>query len=155
MAIERAVDRFAAEIGMDPADVRRRNMVPRFLDGYTTAIGTAYDVGDFPASLDQVLDAAGYAGLRAEQDRRRAEGDRQLLGIGSAPTWRSRPADRAPSTPPCRSKRDGRFRVVIGATPTGQGHDTTWAMVVADQTGASLRAVDVVHGDTDLVPTAA
>ena len=61
VAIERAVDAFAAEIGMDPADVRRRNLVPRFLDPYTTGIGTTYDVGDFPASFEGALDAAGYS----------------------------------------------------------------------------------------------
>ena len=82
VAIERAVDAFAAEVGMDPADVRRRNLVPRFLDPYTTGIGTTYDVGDFPASFEDALDAAGYSELRAEQARRRAAGDRHLLGIG-------------------------------------------------------------------------
>ena len=71
VAIERMVDRFAAEIGMDPADVRRRNYVARFMEPYTTGIGTVYDVGDYPASLERALAAARYDELRAEQARRR------------------------------------------------------------------------------------
>ena len=67
VAIERMIDLFANEIGMDPADVRRRNLVPRFLEPYTTGIGTAYDVGDYPEALERVLVAAGYDDLRAEQ----------------------------------------------------------------------------------------
>ena len=84
VAIERMVDRFAAEIAMDPAEVRRRNFVPRFTQPYTTGIGTVYDVGDYAESLDRALKAAGYDELRAEQSRRRAEGDRVALGIGLA-----------------------------------------------------------------------
>ena len=153
VAIERAIDRFAAEIGMDPADVRRRNMVPRFLDGYTTGIGTAYDVGDFPASLERALDAAGYEELRATQQRRRDDGDRCLLGIGIGAYVEITAGGPSTEHATVALQPDGRFRVVTGATPTGQGHDTTWAMVVADQTGAPLAGVDVIHGDTDLVPT--
>ena len=71
VAIERMVDRFAAEIGVDPAEVRRRNYVPRFTEPYTTGIGTEYDVGDYPASLRRALDVVGYDELRAEQAARR------------------------------------------------------------------------------------
>ena len=84
VAIERMVDRFAAEIGMDPADVRRRNYVARFTEPYTTGIGTVYDVGDYPESLERALAAARYDELRAEQARRRAAGDPVALGIGVA-----------------------------------------------------------------------
>ena len=83
VAIERMVDRFAAEIGMDPAEVRRRNFVPRFTEPYTTGIGTVYDVGDYPESLRRALDAAGYDELRAEQAARRSAGDPVALGIGT------------------------------------------------------------------------
>ncbi|HEX6569202.1 MAG TPA: molybdopterin cofactor-binding domain-containing protein, partial [Acidimicrobiales bacterium] len=81
-AIERAVDLFAAEVGLDPAEVRRRNLVPRFDQPYVSASGATYDCGDFPAALDRVLAAAGYDDLRAEQRRRRDRGDRLALGIG-------------------------------------------------------------------------
>ena len=82
VAIERMVDRFAAEIEMDPAEVRRRNMIPTFLEARTTGVGTTYDVGDYARSLELALAAAGYDALRAEQARRRAAGDAVQLGIG-------------------------------------------------------------------------
>ena len=99
VAIERAMDRFAAEIGMDPAELRRRNLVPRFLEGYTTGIGTYYDVGDYPEALRRALEHAGYEGLRAEQAARRAGGRRRADGHRPVvPTSRSPPAARRPST---------------------------------------------------------
>jgi carbon-monoxide dehydrogenase large subunit len=152
VAVERAMDRFAVEIGMDPAEVRRRNLVPRFLDGYTTGIGTRYDVGDYPEALRRVLESSGYDQLRAEQARRRAAGDVVQLGIGvSAYVEITAPA------PPSEYGSvellpDGRIRVVSGATPFGQGHDTVWSMIVAERLGVGLDDVEVVHGDTDLVP---
>ena len=83
-AIERAIDLFAAEIGMDPADVRRRNLLRPEAFPYQTPTGMEYDTGDYPAALEQVLAAADYPGLRAEQARRRAAGERCQLGIGLA-----------------------------------------------------------------------
>ncbi len=83
-AIERAIDLFAAEAGLDPADVRRRNLVPRFDEPHTTPTGATYDCGDFPAALERALAAAGYDELRAEQRRRRDLGDAVVLGIGVA-----------------------------------------------------------------------
>jgi carbon-monoxide dehydrogenase large subunit len=145
------VDRFAVEIGMDPADVRRRNFVPRFTQPYTTAIGTKYDVGDYPEAMERALRAAGYRDLRAEQARRRSVGARLVLGIGisvyveitaGAPGGEFAAVELLPG---------GRLRVRCGATPTGQGHDTTWAMIVADRTGVPVDSVEVVHGDTDEV----
>src|SRR5690606_34025888 len=81
-AIERAVDLCAAEVGLDPAEVRRRNLVPRFDEPHTTATGATYDTGDYPAALERALAAAGYDELRAEQARRRAAGDPIALGLG-------------------------------------------------------------------------
>jgi carbon-monoxide dehydrogenase large subunit len=81
-AIERAVDLFAAELGLDPADVRRRNLVPAFTEPHTTPSGAVYDSGDYPRALDTVLEAAGYRELRAEQAARRERGDVRQLGIG-------------------------------------------------------------------------
>src|SRR5690606_15922006 len=77
-ALERIVDLFAAEIEMDPAEVRRRNYVPPEAFPYTTPVGTVYDVGDYPASLEMALEAAGYDELRAEQARRRTDGGKLL-----------------------------------------------------------------------------
>ncbi len=152
VAIERAIDRFASEVGIDPAEVRRRNLLARFTEPHTTAVGTVYDVGDYPAALELALDRAGYAELRSEQAARRRSGDGPLLGVGVA-TYVEITAG-GPSTEHATVEltSHGRFRAVSGATPTGQGHDTTWSMIVADRTGAGLEDVDVVHGDTDLVP---
>ena len=152
VAIERMVDRFAAEIGMDPADVRRRNYVAPFTSPYTTGIGSVYDVGDYPASLELALDAAGYDDLRAEQARRRAAGDSVALGIGIATYVEVTAGVQTPEPASVEVADDGHLVVRSGATPYGQGHETTWAMIVADATGVPVERIEVVHGDTDLVP---
>ncbi len=153
VAIERMVDRFAAEIGIDPAEVRRRNLVPPFTEPYTTGIGTVYDVGDFAGSLARALDAAGYDELRAEQARRRQAPDPVALGIGIATYVEVTAAIQSPEAASVELRADGGLTVRSGATPNGQGHDTTWAMIVADATGVPLERIRVVHGDTDEVPT--
>jgi aerobic carbon-monoxide dehydrogenase large subunit len=81
-AAERAMDIFAAEIGMDPAEVRRVNLIPKFLEPHTTAVGQTYDVGDYELAMDKAMQAAGYAELRAEQAARRATGNPVQIGIG-------------------------------------------------------------------------
>jgi carbon-monoxide dehydrogenase large subunit len=151
VAIERMVDRFAAEIGIDPAEVRLRNYVPPFSEPYTTGIGTVYDVGDYPASLRRALDAAGYDDLRAAQAARRAADDPIALGIGLATYVEVTAAIQTPELASVELADDGGLVVTSGATPYGQGHDTTWAMIVADATGVPLQRIRVVHGDTDLV----
>ena len=83
-ALERAMDLFAAEIGLDPADVRRRNLLPPFTEPHRTAFGALYDSGDYVAALDKALAAAGYDELRREQAERRARGDTVAMGIGLA-----------------------------------------------------------------------
>ncbi|MGI9595244.1 MAG: xanthine dehydrogenase family protein molybdopterin-binding subunit, partial [Acidimicrobiales bacterium] len=151
VAIERMIDRFAAEIAMDPAEVRRKNLVPRFVEPYTTGIGTVYDVGDYPEALRLALEAAGYDDLRTEQTRRRADDDRTLLGIGIGVYVEITAGGPGGEFGSVEFTGDGRVRVVSGSTPYGQGHDTTWAMIVADRTGIDMDLIDVVHGDTDRV----
>ena len=152
LAIERAMDFYAAEIGMDPAEVRRRNFIPKFTEAYTTGIGNVYDVGDYPEALRRVLAAADYDALRAEQARRRAEGG-MLMGIGLSVYVEITSVGPGIEHGAVHLEADGRLRAVSGATPYGQGHDTTWKMIVADRAGVSMDAVDVVHGDTDVVPS--
>lgn len=153
-AIERAVDLFAAEIGMDPAEVRRRNLVPADAFPYTTALGTTYDCGDYAGALERVLDAAGYARLRAEQARRRTAGDPVQLGIGLSAYVEitAGPGPGEQEYARVSVGADGRITVATGSSPHGQGHATSWSMIVRALTGVDLDAVDVVHGDTALVP---
>ena len=153
-AIERAVDLFAAEIGMDPAEVRRRNLVPADAFPYTTAVGTTYDCGDYAGALDRVLDAADYAGLRAEQARRRAADDPVQLGIGLAAYVEitAGPGPGEEEYARVSVGPDGRVTVATGSSPHGQGHHTSWRMIVRELTGVDLSAIDVVHGDTAVVP---
>jgi carbon-monoxide dehydrogenase large subunit len=152
-AVERAVDLFAAEIGMDPADVRRRNLVGSDAFPYTTRTGLIYDSGDYRAALDRVLEAGGYQRLRDEQRRRRESGDTVQLGIGLATYVEITAGDSyAGEHAQVDIEPDGRVRVLTGSSAHGQGHATSWAMIVADQLGVPLDAVTVIYGDTDLVP---
>ncbi|MFO7250048.1 MAG: xanthine dehydrogenase family protein molybdopterin-binding subunit [Actinomycetes bacterium] len=151
--IERLVDIFAAEIGMDPAEVRRRNLIPADKFPYTTPTGLVYDSGEYVKALDRVLEAAGYAELRAEQERRRAAGDTKVLGIGLSSYVEVTALD-FPNGETGRVVigRDGSATVYTGSHTQGQGHATSWAMIVQDQLGIPMDKVTVIHGDTDAIP---
>jgi len=151
-AIERAVDLYAAEIGMDPAEVRRRNLFEKDAFPLTTQVGAAYDSGDYVGALDAVLAAAKYDELRAEQRRRRESGDVKLLGIGVS-NYVEITAGPEAGTEFARInvKPDGSVIVYTGTSPHGQGHATSFAMLAADELGVPLDRITVVHGDTDLV----
>ena len=154
-AIERAVDLFAAEIDMDPAEVRRRNYLAPDAFPLTTPTGAAYDSGDYRASLEAALEAAGYDGLRAEQAARRARGDHRLLGIGVA-TYVEVTSPMGPictETGSLELRPNGTVLARTGATPFGQGHVTTLSMVVADTLGIDMDQIEMIHGDTDEIPT--
>jgi carbon-monoxide dehydrogenase large subunit len=152
-AIERAMDLFAAEVGLDPVEVRRRNLVPPERFPYTTAVGTVYDTGDYARALDLVLEAADIDALRAEQAERRRRGDVRQLGIGvsvyveitAGPSGGQEEFAKVEVLP------DGRVVVYTGASAHGQGHATSFAMIVSHLTGIPLERIEVVHGDTDRV----
>ncbi len=151
-AIERAVDLFAAEIGMDPAQVRRRNLVMPDKFPFTTPTGATYDTGDYPAALDKVL-AAGHQELRAEQARRRERGDARQLGIGLSVYVEITAGDfPAGETSRVDVDRTGSATVYTGSSAHGQGHHTAFAMLVADELGIPMDKITVIHGDTDAVP---
>jgi carbon-monoxide dehydrogenase large subunit len=154
-AIERAMDDFAAEIGMDPAQVRRQNLVAPEKFPFTTPTGATYDTGEYAAALDKVLDAAGYAGLRAEQASRRDRGDGRQLGVGVS-CYVEITAGDATSGETARFvvHDDGSATVYTGSSPQGQGHATAWAMLVQDETGIPMDRVTVIHGDTNVIPVA-
>ncbi|MGI9002782.1 MAG: xanthine dehydrogenase family protein molybdopterin-binding subunit [Pseudonocardia sp.] len=151
-AIERAMDLFAAEIGKDPAEVRRRNMVAPDAFPYTTASGATYDSGRYATALDTVLEAAGYADLRVEQAARRERGDAVQLGIGLCAYVEITGGGAFSEDASVEVHPDGTVTVLTGTSPHGQGHATAWAMLAAEHLGIDIEKITVKHGDTDLVP---
>lgn len=157
-ALERGMDLFAAEVGLDPVDVRRRNLLPAFSEPHATPTGALYDTGDYPQALERVLAAADYDALRAEQARRRERGDVCQLGIGLSVYVEITGASlEGPlqEVADVQVHPDGSATVLTGTSPHGQGHATAWAMIVSEQTGVPVERVTVCHGDTDLVPEGA
>ncbi|MGH2914618.1 MAG: xanthine dehydrogenase family protein molybdopterin-binding subunit [Solirubrobacteraceae bacterium] len=151
--IERAIDMFAAEIDMDPADVRRRNFIPADAQWpHMTAGGVPYDIGDYERALDKVLDAAGYDALRSEQAQRRADGAVRQLGIGLCAYVEITNGLSESEFGAVEITADGDAVVRTGSFSHGQGHETTFAQIVAQRTGLPVQRVTVVAGDTDRVP---
>ncbi len=153
-AVERAMDDFAAEIGMDPAEVRRINVVAPDKFPFTTATGATYDTGEYAAGLDRVLAAAGYPKLRAEQARRRDSGDTVQLGLGISVYVEITAGDMGGETARVVVDDTGAATVFTGSSAHGQGHHTAWAMLVQNELGIPMESITVVHGDTDAIPEA-
>jgi carbon-monoxide dehydrogenase large subunit len=151
-AAERAMDLFAAEIGMDPVDVRRKNLIAKFDQPRATAVGQSYDVGDYEEALDRALAVADYASLRAEQKRRREAGDAKQLGIGVSVYVEITGGVGSGEHARIEVLDDGRAIVYTGTSPHGQGHVTAWSMLAHEQTGIPMDQIEVVWGNTDLVP---
>jgi len=152
IVIERAVDRFAAEIGMDPAEVRRRNLIPHDGFPWTTPTGTVYDSGDYQALLDSVMEAGGYGELRAEQARRRRAGGPVALGVGLGMFVEVADGVGGGEYGAVEITAGGGAIVRSGASPHGQGHRTTWAQLASDRLGIPMDGIEVRSGDTDEVP---
>ena len=148
-AIERAMDVFAAEVGLDPADVRRRNLIAADAFPTTTASGAGYDCGDYERALDLALENAGYQALREEQRRRRESGDTRALGIGVSTYVEITNGLVEPELGDVEITPDGEAVLRTGSFSHGQGHETTFAMIVADRLGLSVESVRVIKGDTD------
>jgi carbon-monoxide dehydrogenase large subunit len=156
-ALERAMDLFAAEIGLDPADVRRRNLLPPFTEPHRTAFGALYDSGDYVVALDKALAAAGYDELRREQAERRGRGDPVALGIGLASYVEITGMGDGEDIPPEENATvevhpDGTATILTGTSPHGQGHATAWAMLASEELGIPVDKITLKWGDTDLVP---
>jgi carbon-monoxide dehydrogenase large subunit len=149
--VEGAVDAFAAEAGLDPAELRRRNFISRDAFPYTTPVGATYDVGDFERALDAALQAAGYAELRAEQARRREAGETKLLGIGLSTYVEITNGLGESEFGALEVNEDGSATLRTGSFSHGQGHETTFAQIAAAQTGIDVERITVVKGDTDRV----
>ena len=156
-AAERVMDAIAGALDMDPAEVRRRNLIPAEAFPYRAPTGRLHDSGDYLLALNRVLELAGYQGLRQRQAEVRESG--QLLGIGIATTvdasgfgpagtFSVRPGY---ETSLVRVDQSGAVTVYTGASPHGQGHETTFAQIAADELSVPLEDVSVIYGDTHLI----
>jgi carbon-monoxide dehydrogenase large subunit len=160
--LERMIDKLADELKIDPVEIRRRNLLPPFDDGHAVVTGLSYDSGNYERALNTALDHIGYKELRAEQARLREQG--RYLGIGvcnyveicglgpsqvagavgfQGGLWESAIVRFHPS---------GKVNVFIGASPHGQGEETTFAQIVSNELGVDVDDVKVIHGDTDTTP---
>jgi carbon-monoxide dehydrogenase large subunit len=154
--VERAMDMLARELKMDPAEVRRKNFIGANRFPFTTQMGAIYDSGNYEAALDLALETANWTQLKAERDRARAEG--RLVGLGLA--MYVEVCGMGPSSSMATGgwehaqvtvERDGRLTAATGASPHGQGNETTFAQMLADQFGVPLDHVTIHHGDTAIV----
>jgi carbon-monoxide dehydrogenase large subunit len=158
--IERMMDELAAELGVDPMAVRRQNWIKHEEFPFTTVCGLTYDSGNYEAATDKATALFDYDGLRAEQARRRAAGDPVQLGIGISTFTEM--CGLAPSRvlgslsygaggwehAAIRMLPTGKVEVVTGSSAHGQGHETAWSQVVADQLGVPFEDIEIIHGDT-------
>jgi carbon-monoxide dehydrogenase large subunit len=162
--IERMMDELAAELGMEPLELRERNWIKHEEFPFTTVAGLTYDSGNYEAATAKAKELFDYDGLRAEQRRRREANDPVQLGIGISTFTEM--CGLAPSRilgalsygaggwehASIRMLATGKVEVVTGVSPHGQGHETAWSQIVADRLGVSFDDVEVLHGDTQLAP---
>jgi aerobic carbon-monoxide dehydrogenase large subunit len=148
--LERLVDHAARAIGVDPLDLRRRNLLTPADLPYATALGLRYDSGDFPAMLEEGLANAGHAGFPARRAEAAARG--RLRGFGIA-HYCERVAGGWSEHAWLELRPDGRVTILIGTMSNGQGHQTAYAQLVAQQLGIEPDRVEVVQGDTDRIPS--
>ncbi len=154
-AFERILDMAAAELGMDPVELRRKNLIPKFeAPGAPAGSGLAmYDTGDYAAPLDAVLQYADYPALRADQAKRRAANDPKQLGIGvSCYVEITAPAGMHIEYGKVEVCEDGTVNAYVGTSAHGQGHDTAFSMIVQELLGVPMDKVRLIQSDTALVP---
>ena len=163
-AIERIVDEMAAELGMDPMELRRKNWITHEEFPYTTVSGLTYDSGNYEAATERALELIGWDELKSEQAERRASRDPMQLGLGISTFTEM--CGLAPSrvlgalsyaaggweNASIRVLATGKVEVVTGSSAHGQGHETAWSQIVADQLGVPFDDVEVIHGDTQSSP---
>jgi carbon-monoxide dehydrogenase large subunit len=162
--LERMMDKLSDELKIDPVEIRKRNLLPPFEDGCNVVTGLTYDSGNYQAALDKALNHVKYNDLRAEQAKQRKQPNGKYLGIGvctyveicglgpsqvagaigfQGGLWESAIVRFHPS---------GKVNVFIGASPHGQGEETTFAQIVSSELGVDVNDVKVIHGDTDSTP---
>ncbi len=151
-AIECAVDAYAARTGIDPAELRRRNLVRPDQMPYETPMGSVYDEADYPGDLAKAMVLAGYDDLRREQARRRADQESTQLGIGVV-TYNHITNGAGGEEASVEIRSDGSALVITGSTDQGHGHDMAWAQIASDVLGIPLDHIEVREGNTDEVET--
>jgi len=159
--VERLVDIAAQELDMDPIEIRRKNFIGKDEFPYQTPVAFLYDSGDYHAMFDKLEKNADYKGMRAAQNKAKEDG--RLVGIGVCGCVEASGYGPAATVGALgfyggmwehgaiRVHPTGKVSVFTGSQSTGQGHETTFAQIVADKLGIDVADVDVVHGDTDLV----
>ncbi len=154
--VERSLDLVALDLGVDPAEVRRKNFPAANEFPFHTATGLDYDSGDYEAALDKAQQIAGYAKLREDQKKAREEG--RLIGIGVSTyveICALGPSNAMPAggweSATVRIEPTGKVTVLTGASPHGQGQETSFAQIAADELGVNINDVTVIHGDTGVV----
>ena len=154
--VERAMDMLARELKMDPAEVRRRNFISKDRFPFQTQMGAVYDSGNYAGALDLAIEKSGWHELKKQRDAARAEG--RLVGLGLAMYVEVCGIGPSSSLPTggwehsqVTVERDGRISATTGASPHGQGNETTFAQMLADQFGVPIEHVTILHGDTGVV----
>jgi carbon-monoxide dehydrogenase large subunit len=160
--VERMVDKLASTLDIDPVTVRQRNLIPRFENGHEVVTGLTYDSGDYPANLEKLLNHVDYKALRRQQEDARKHGRYLGIGIGTyAEICGLGPSQVAGAigfqgglweSAIVRVHPTGKVHVFIGASPHGQGEETTFAQLVASEIGVDAEDVKVIHGDTEMTP---
>ncbi len=150
--LERIMDIAADELDIDPVEIRRRNLLAADVFPYQTRTGVTYDSGDYVAALDEVVRLSGYADLRVDQAQRRERGDTRLLGIGVAVYVEITAGGGSSEFGALEIHDDGTATVRAGTSAHGQGHATSFAMIVSDKLGIPVESVRLVQSDTALVP---
>lgn len=151
--LERLVDQAAIELDIDPLEIRRRNFIAPDAFPFKTLTGVTYDSGDYLAALEECARLADYDGLRAEQARRLEEGERTVLGIGVASFAEVTSGGGGSEYASVQIHPDGSATMMAGTSAHGQGHQTTYAMLVSEQTGIPVERIKLVQSDTDIIPT--
>ena len=158
-AVERAMDLVARELGKDPFEIRKINFIRPDQFPYKSAAGAVYDTGDYVPALEKAMDIIGYQSLRAEQAQKRASGNGKLMGIGISSYIEIcgfGPKGTAPvglyESARVRVEQSGTVMVYTGSSPHGQGEETTFAQIVAEEFSIPVESVMIMHGDTDSTP---
>jgi carbon-monoxide dehydrogenase large subunit len=159
--IERIMDLVARETGVDPVEVRRKNFVRAEDQPFTTVLGLTYDSGDYTITLDKALEMVDYQSLRREQAEKRKQGKYlgiglstyiEICGLGPAAPTQAATGVSLWGMSVVNLHFTGKATVIIGSSPHGQGHETTYAQVASDVLGIPVEDIDVVHGDTAIGP---